>query len=211
MFKFDFDCLKAAILEDEKNDNLAILKNTPTDILVDDFCLDKLTNYHMVKPAVEWLKGRIVWAPSIVGNKEEWAEYIAKYLLLTDPAMLVCLNRIIITTEDESDIEAICDEMDAEDCEFPDIEGYVGLTWHFQNSVIINLTAIDSAEDELMDGFESKACMQYRDFFTTLLHEIRHLGLDCNPYLPEDEFPEELRQEYNVERWAINEFESIFA
>lgn len=46
-------------------------------------------------------------------------------------------------------------------------------------------------------------------FLTTLLHEVRHLGLDCNVFLPEDEYPIRLQSEEAIEDWAREMFEKI--
>ena len=46
----------------------------------------------------------------------------------------------------------------------------------------------------------------------TIFHELRHLMLDCNPLLPEDDYPVHLAAEEAVEAFArrnMNEFLDI--
>lgn len=206
----DFKTLRRIIHKEEDRQVVRIREESPFEILVDDFELNKFINYRLVLPHARWLAGRVVWAPSVVGDKDKWAEYIANYLLKTDPNMLICLNRIIIATEDAADIQAICNEMNAEPCEFPDICECLGCLWDDANSVIVNLAELRRRVWGVSDNaFESPASMQYRNFFVTLLCEIRRLGLSCNPYLPADEYPEGLKSESAVEDWAVQEFGSI--
>ena len=202
------DELKTAILTSEVNDELLILSESDSDILTDDLIERREINYHLIPPTAEWLKERFLFAPSVSDCS---GEYISR-LLRVDPNMFTCLNRIIFMNETEEDEEAVLRALDIADLDMPDYYGFLGLKWTFINSVIINMTVIENEarklaeEDEFLD-FDAEVDWGVR---VTLLHELRHLGLEANPFLDEDEYPKELFSESAVEEWAIEKAERLW-
>lgn len=201
-------------------DCLCILQESDEDILTDDYFELRKINYHLAPLTKEWLESRILWAPSITAkDKSFYANDIASLLMKTDPNMLITLNRIIITSDSEADMEAIAermaDIMDEPDLgEMPDLEGFLGFFWCYTNSLVVNVAQIQRSVKEeaaaahesgfyLDEGTEALVC-----FRTTLLHELRHLGL-ANPFLPESDYPDSENEETAVEQWAMEEYERI--
>ena len=56
------------------------------------------------------------------------------------------------------------------------------------------------------NGFHSEYCA---GILVTLLHEVRHLMLDSNSFLPEDIYPEEIKEEDEVEMFARNAYDNL--
>lgn len=207
----DYEKLKQDIYEEDAAQALAICEETDTDILVDDFENDKYINFHMVPPAEAWLAARFAWGPSFGEKTPVWTSHLSQYLMRIDPAMLVCLNRIIIIDGDQ-DIEPFTETLGTED-DFPDMDGEIlGRLWYYENSVVIDVSAIRAIAKQLVAqdlGVFVLSEEMERGFLVTLLHEIRHLGLDCNIFLPEDEYPLPLQSNEAIEEWARDTYECI--
>lgn len=206
--------LRAAIHDFERENHHAILLESDTDITVDDFQKDTHIHYHLIPPTPEWLSSRILWGPSIQGALPEWSRFIADALMRIDPNMLICLNRVCILGA-ESDIEQICGMMNADIDGFPDKidfedSQYLGCLWSMETSIVINCHAILTGILENKADFFNGAKTLEQEFWLTLLHEIRHLGLNCNPLLPEDEYPDEFTSEDMVEEWAGDTYGHLF-
>lgn len=209
------EALRTDLEAEERNATLAILSSTEEDVFTDDFEEGREINYHLVKPTQDWLAARIWWAPSIQGNTETWTAWISDQLVGMEEMqdMLVCLNKVIITTDSDEDENAIVALMD--DCE--DICDYLrpnllGIEWRDKSSVVINLEHIRNTVDENCAGWGPYYAAFYAEeirecFLTTLYHELRHLGLECNPFLPKDAYPDSARSEFEVERWAKGVYE----
>lgn len=93
--------------------------------------------------------------------------------------------------------------------EWADNEHYVGKMLTQHQIVVINESVIYKISKEMSENDYEEQKEYQIGILTTLLHEMRHLMLDTNPFLPEDEFPEELREEDAVERFAIERYESL--
>lgn len=76
----------------------------------------------------------------------------------------------------------------------------------FINEPKINNLAHDLSMDLGQDEFHREYCS---GILVTLIHELRHLMLDSNPFLPEDIYPEELKDEDEVEAFARNAYDSL--
>lgn len=198
------------------NKSLAILEDTSEDILTDDFDEDRCVNYHLCKPTEEWLRSRFFWTTGCQKDKERWEDVMVRCLLhsFLPPEMFVVLNRII-AVRTEGDYNEVCKAMEVERCEFPDVldpddSGLLGVKWHTQNSIILDFNGIDTALQELA---QEVGCVDIQDeeeaVLITLLHEMRHLMLDNNPF---DTFFEKLEPadftEGAVENWARRMFEA---
>jgi hypothetical protein len=207
------ETLKRSIYEEEKKGSLTIIEESETDILTDDFNEDRHISYHLIPPTKEWVESRMLFAPSVPEKDRAWIKSRIVPLLLPHTDMLICLNRIIFVKEeideeaDESDFssedtEFLEREMDCEACEFPDIGGIVGVKWHTQSSVMILLGEIEKTTKEIQLDEEEGETIYEDGLCMTVLHELRHLGLECNPLLPEEEYPVKLFPEPAVEAWA---------
>lgn len=211
----DLRALREDIVSDAE-DALAIMEQTEYDIVTDDYQEYRIILYHLIQPTIEWLSERFFWAPSVEGNTTEWTKILVEKLLETDPNMFICLNRIVILHEREEDEAAVLALYDVPDLEMPDYQGVLGLKWTYMSSVVINLTAVEASVREVVEAADREG--DYLDYETemkygfagTLLHEIRHLGLEGNPYLPEEDYPQALFSEEEVEQWARSECDRIF-
>lgn len=209
----DYNVLRQAIHEEVTNGTLEILSESETDILVFDYGSSKEVNFHMVSPTKEWLASRIIWGPSLTrSDTPAWSEFLADYLTRIDPAMFICLNHIIVI-DDYEDRKAVADLLNVNEDNLPEEdENFIGQLWFQENCVFVYVSALRAMankivkDDPILSSYDSEMEI---GFLTTLLHEIRHLGLDCNFFLPEDEYPLSLQSESSIEDWAREMFEII--
>lgn len=96
-------------------------------------------------------------------------------------------------------------------------EGVLGQLWFERNTVVINMGEIVRAAEEVtvqntglvdIDPFFSFESQVQTGFLTTVLHELRHLQMDTNIFLPEDMYPLELASEGAVEEYCREAFET---
>ena len=133
--------------------------------------------------------------------------------------MLICLNKIIIMSN-ESEIREVSEAANIDDEFFPECMDFendttLGCYWCQASSIVINFKAIQKEVGE-MEAEAEKEMVPFNygkelsiGLYTTITHEIRHLGLD-NPFLPEDDYPSipANYEEAGVEKWGIEAFES---
>lgn len=212
----DLAALKTAILAEEKNALLFVISQTDTDIMTQDFPEGRCISYHIVPPTRDWLKYRVLLGPSLKADSDKIRDDVATALLGVDPTMLICLNRICIVS-DEDDIKSICADMDVGRDKFPDCINIrnpttLGCIWRSQSSIIINMQATKQVARQLtaigpdMFEFEQES---HKAFWATLFHEIRHLGLNYNPFLPKSEYPDNLRHDCAVDDWAFENYKKL--
>ena len=96
-------------------------------------------------------------------------------------------------------------------------EGVLGQLWFERNTAVINMGEVVRAADEVaaqntdlvdIDPFFSFENHVQTGFLTTVLHELRHLQMDTNIFLPEDMYPLELASEESVEEYCREAFET---
>lgn len=231
----DLNALKAD-LHQENEKTLEIIRETDEDIYTVDYELDKDLFYHIVPPTKEWLKSKFIYGQSIDSKYKDLEDNICNLLLSIDQNMLINLNNIIFFGE-ESDINQIADSIinldksyDWEENQkigfkdslieyWPEIisdeHDIVGCYWYSQNSIIIDVRAIELSSSEIVeedkkDGFNTNLANEILiGIYTTITHEIRHLGLE-NPFLPEDEYPLSLKTEEKVEQWGLEVYENFY-
>lgn len=120
---------------------------------------------------------------------------------------------IIVSNEDEfkqmlKESIHTSDEAD-EWYDWEENQEYVGRMFTAHQIVFINENAVAKGAKELsFDKYEERKEYEI-GMLVTLIHEMRHLMLDTNPFLPEDEFPEELREEDAVENFARQAYENL--
>ena len=200
----------------EQKEQLAIRTVCDTDIWTDDFDEDRYINYHIGPITAEWLKSCIVFTPNTIKYKRVYEPRVIDLLLHIDPNMLITLQKIFFVA-DESDIKTVCKIANADPDEFPstidfDENDTLGCHWWAYSSIILNLAAIEKTVNEMEQ--EAKANEEYFNtaqekaigVFTTLTHEVRHLGLS-NPFLDAKAYPPSLASEKAVEDWGINAYE----
>lgn len=155
----------------------------------------------------QWLAQRISIPQSVVNIFVPAAE-IAKTLLGVLDKEYFNTLRGIVFFDSKKDFDEIKKYTDTEELYLSvNKEQFqnecVGLTIWSEQIVLINCKKIRelSSEEEAPDI--------RRGIWITVLHELRHLLLDCNPYLPMEKYPVEAAAEDAVEEWAINVYENL--
>lgn len=203
------------LFQGEEEHQLAIRSVSDEDILTDDFDSGRLLNYHLKQITEKWLSDRFLWLACSEAKKTHERAIIG-LLMHVDRHMFINLNRIIVV-DDENNIEEACAAINADAEEWPSCIDFdncntLGCYWWSQSCVVINMKAINQSLDALQkeyetDGLYFDRCKEeWIGFATTLLHELRHLGLS-NPYLDCALYPSDLESESAVEQWALEQFE----
>ena len=137
-------------------------------------------------------------------------------LLHIDPMMLVTLGKVYIMHGSDDIDELMKDAECTHRHDIPEIitdDNFIGVHWFDKQSIVINVKTIKDAvkesQDETPDVYINEGREIAIGIYTTLTHEIRHLGLS-NPYLNEDDYPLSEESEDAVERWGIEEFEKWY-
>ena len=136
-------------------------------------------------------------------------EKLVQYLLRLPADMLLTLNDIwfVWSFEDYETMVEYYDEDSAYASDLWDGE-CLGKMWFSQNVAIIDVqnilnSAIEIEKQDIAFGFNGNA---YQDTLeqiaVTAIHEIRHIMMDTNIILPEDEYPIYLASEAEVEEFA---------
>lgn len=96
-------------------------------------------------------------------------------------------------------------------------DGVLGQLWFERNTAVINMGEIVRIADEIatenadvvdIDPFFSFENQVQTGFLTTVFHELRHLQMDTNIFLPEDTYPLEFASENAVEEYCREAFEA---
>ena len=88
-------------------------------------------------------------------------------------------------------------------------ENVVGRMFRTHQIVFINEAEIAKLAKTLGDEIISEEEEYETGIITTLIHEIRHLMLDTNPFLPEDEFPVSEASEDAVEAFCRQRYTQL--
>lgn len=204
----NFRALINEIEAEEQEGNLFILERSDSDLLTDDLCEYREISYHIIPPTKEWIQSRMIWTEPLVqeGIREQWETIATNIAYSIDPDMLITLNKIIFTAGLERDEDEICRIMDCESWDLPSMENCIGIKWGAYSSVLIDIGLIYQTAKEMAKECGGSPSDFYQDGIgVTLIHELRHLGLDGNPFY---EFPAEMASEDAVETWSRNAYES---
>jgi hypothetical protein len=203
--------IKAALQELASDKEIEILQETDDGILVYDLEYGKEIAYNL-NMTVEKLIDKIYINPSIpkycMPDKKKVAEYLIKHLPVD---AFYTLNKICFVYGEEADCETLAQFFD-EDVDWAReviLSDNLGKMWFEYNSVLIDVkNIIESAEqiareDRAMGWPSSERTDTMRQIAITLIHELRHLMLDTNIVLSEEEYPVNLSAEESVEHFAV--------
>lgn len=146
-------------------------------------------------------------------DKLALAEYLWNSI---DKNMFLTLNELVLVwndgERDDSELKRLYEETSDEFALFLS-EGNIGQLWFDQNIAAINLyelmivsKEIEEANSDLYDPFFHFENQMLTGLLTTAIHEIRHLGLETNIFLPEEQYPYSLNAEAEVENYCLDIF-----
>lgn len=119
---------------------------------------------------------------------------------------------------DESGLEELYDYTgDDYALECLDMDRVIGLMWYEKNIILINVGLIQKTSEEIADEFCPSESQFSDGIVTTLVHELRHLMLDTNVLLSEEDYPysenaedavEEFTRQF-ADRWLLGRHEFV--
>lgn len=139
-------------------------------------------------------------------DKSGLVSYLMKAL---NPSTFVTLNKIWILA-DETEYQLMAKEHSSEALSFAS-ENSFGQMWPDEDVVFIDVCNIINRAESNPEQFNIHSSEDLKLFvrietLVTTIHELRHLQLDTNIFLSEDDYPPDLAEEIMVEDFAIQTF-----
>lgn len=204
------DILRATLREDEDFGNGELLEENEAGFLYYDNYYGKEIQFTLQENmSTEWLAKKIYINPKVKHKYGLNEKEVARLLLRNLPSEhFITLNRIFIVyrKSDYTEIaKRLCDnkkeEIGTDLADF--FDNQVGLMGFADNSVFINMRIIEKTTREVFEDVPYRIFKEtIHGFWCTIFHEIRHLMLETNMFLDEDEYPEHLSLEENVEEFG---------
>lgn len=202
----------------DEDRQIELLKQTKDYIHTYDNEDGRYISYRITPHTVSSLAKRIYFGKSMRRHLCKAAKRVAGELLKLPSETLMTINRIFIV-KTEADIYEICEKFGYDEYEIPDklwgcdrdlAEDVLGVYWFQENSVFVNMHAVNVVVEELCEDmpWDTTHEITYA-FWTTLFHELRHEEVDGQPF----EFPwleGADHSEKGVEAWAQEWYEKIF-
>lgn len=221
------EIIEKNIKEEVANGTMEILEQNPQSILVWDNESDKEIKFSFPEFLNENSVRNAIYISDTIPQK--WkidADELAKYLWrVCDRNSFITLASIYIfwdpwaadDEEDDSDPyrQKLEDDTGDEYANYLAEAPLLGQLWFERNIVVINAASIMVASKEiekenhdLGDPWFSVENQYRTGVLQTVIHELRHLQMDTNPFLPEDTYPIEESSEEAVEAYCRDVFEN---
>lgn len=204
------------------DDELEVLEESESGYVLFDACNGKDIPVHFIETMVlENLMGLIHVSKDIPKKYRPDESKIVEYLWHNlDRNMFITLEEIVIVWSD-TDNESFVDMQRTrlyqeynDEYAYEIGENVLGQMWFDRNIIIINMGEIVKMAKENEQEFSlfenDYYCADNQvivGFLTTLIHELRHLQMDTNYFLPVDEYPENEADEDCVELYCRQVFE----
>lgn len=210
---FDRDILLNTIKNDIKEGSVELLSVSDENIVIYDNIDGKKITFTMenyITP--EFIEKKISSSDAAKNIISYTPQYIARVLLKNlSPEYFITLNKIFIVATEE-DVEALEENIIGEYCGFYDnINDLCGIMLFEHNCIVVNVGVISSVSNEVFCGYDDSYIQAdiERGFWSTIFHEFRHLLLDTNIYLSENEYPVSLSAEAEVEKFGNTIMENM--
>lgn len=158
----------------------------------------------------EWINNALYISPSIPTEYQINKDSLIKGLLsMIDKNTFLTLNKIVIAYNSK-DMQYLIDYLDddyAEDILYSRKDVPLGIMYFNYNCAIVNYKGIiDCINKEIEEDIKVLGYTTQSDkyeinkaFWETIVHELRHLLLETNPFATEEMYPYEMNSEENVE------------
>ncbi len=192
----------------KSEDEIEILSQSKNSICLYDYQAGKEIVYTFKRSKTE-LASHVHISRKIPKKYRPNREKLVQYILNLPSDMLLTLSDIwfVWGEDDYDDMVSYYDADPAYACDLYD-ENCLGKMWFEKNAAIVDVqnifnSALEIEKQDIAMGFEGNA---YQDtleqIVITAIHEIRHIMMDTNIILPEDEYPISLASEFEVEEFA---------
>lgn len=221
---YTLDGLRPLVLHEIRSDpDAELLSVSRSHVLMFDLQTGRELRFRVRPHTPESLARRIKFAPGAC-PADKWPGYrraVARALLRLPPEVLLNLNDVyVIGAADDLaylagkyglDEECMPGKLLDEDGPSGLNPDFLGLHWWAESSVFVNVAAIKATAEDICGGPDAPDLASETDigFWTTLLHELRHLQMDDCPY----DFPwlkDADASEAGVEAWALDTYETLF-
>lgn len=214
----DFQVLKHDIRCEEKEHTLKILSEDENSVTVLDFPTDdenlpkEITFTNPAAVNARWLRSHIWIHPQIT---ELLKDEIVSGLLGMDLNTFITLRHLVIiptsdALKDYIHDTKIQDLIDTAPLKHRNEDDPIGQLWNQANCAIIFYDNIKRAAHSAVNETFSEWESFHMCIWETIFHELRHLMLDCNPFLPTSDYPIQLATEDAVEDFCRKEYDRLF-
>lgn len=214
----DFETLRRSLKKDQKEGNGKILGENEKGISYYDYdtsCDDDVLYFRKPEYCTKDELEKLIFVGN-VADKRITPEFLANVLsdaysgILDD--MMAVLRGIAVISEDQ-DVKKLSEAWNIDEDEIRDVEptNCIGVTWFQKRIAIIYEQAVIETSREIAkeDPSEPFGRIYLRGICSTAIHECRHVMLDCNPFLDEDEYPVYLQSEEEVEEFCRDRWDRI--
>ena len=197
-----------SLKELEAEGDIEILKIARNSVSVYDYQDGKEITYTFKRSKTSLAK-HIHISEKIPAKYRPNKEKVIQYLLALPEDVLLTLNDVWFLW-DFDDYDDMVDYYDADSAYAADLydDRILGRMWFEQNAALIDVqnivnSALEIEKQDIALGLYGYADMDIKEQTAlTLVHEIRHIMMDTNIILPEDEYPIHLASEFDVEDFA---------
>lgn len=208
----------SVLTEDEDNGQGEIIELTDEYASYYDYSDDSTKEFHFEEACTdEYVKSLIRLGEAVKGHglTEQFIIDVLKKAFGDDYYDAICTMAGLIIPSNEEEFRCMLkntirtgDDVD-EWYEWCENEHCVGRMLRQHQIVLINEEAIQRTAKELAYDKWSEKREYDIGMLVTIIHETRHLMLDTNPFLPEEEFTEEMKTEESVEAFARERYEAL--
>lgn len=212
------ELLLTALAEDAEEGNGEIVCQDKDSVTYFDYDDDIEFTFRYAESCTdEYVKSLIYLGQSVKdkGLTEDFTLDVLKKAFGSSLPDAVCTLSGIIIPSDEDEFFQMMDECNRagdELMEFYDYDSYddkIGMMFYQHQIVFVNEPIINRCSDDLGDEIFSADDEYQTGILMTLIHEVRHQMLDCNHFLPEDEYPVSEQAEERVEEFGRDVYETL--
>ena len=216
----NFQALKRGIYEEVQKGNMEIVHADADSITVLDFTKsgDDPKEFTFTNPKtidVRWLRRHIWIHPSISILLDD----IASTLMEMDPNTFITMRHLVILPRLENlkdyiqnmiPTKQVSSLLNTAPLKCRNKNQPIGQLWNHANCAIVYLDNVKKVAAETVHENLGAWKSFHMCTWETIFHELRHLMMDCNPFLPEQYYPVHLASEEAVEAFCEEEYERIF-
>lgn len=210
--------LLAALTEDAKEGNGEIINQDNDSVVYLDYEDDVEFSFRYAESCTDNYVKALIHIGKSAKDEGLAEDFILKVLHKAFGSSLpdaVCTLSGIIIPSDEDEFFQMMEECNrsgdamVEFYDYGEYENLVGMCFYSHQIVFVNEPMIRQISEECGDKIISAEEEYQTGILMTLIHEMRHQMLDCNHFLPENDYPISEQAEDKVEQFGRDTYESL--